>query len=60
MSALTISGHCTNSLSAKCFVIIMGDLNGDLGNYLGGRGKYDATDRGFRILDVINFSICAR
>ena len=28
-----------DSLSAKCLVIIMGNLNGNLGNSLGGRGK---------------------
>ena len=44
-----------DSLSAKCLVIIMGDLNGDLGNSLGGRGKYEANDRGLKILDFINF-----
>ena len=48
-----------DSLSAKGFVIIMGDLNGDLGSSLGGRGKHEANDRGFKILDFINFSICA-
>ena len=44
-----------DSLSAKCLVIIMGDLNGDLGNSLGGPGKYETNDRGFKILDFINF-----
>ena len=44
-----------DSLSAKGLVIIMGDLNGDLGNSLGGRGKYEANDRGLKILDFINF-----
>ena len=33
----------------------MGDLNGDLGNSLGGRGKYEADDRDLKILDFINF-----
>ena len=41
-----------DSLSAKGLVIIIGNLNGDLGNPLGGRGKYD---RGLKILDLINF-----
>ena len=48
-----------DSLSAKVLVIIMGDLNGDLGNSLGRRGKYDANDRGLKILDLLTFSICA-
>ena len=33
----------------------MGDLNGDLGNSLAGKGKYEANDRGLKILDLINF-----
>ena len=33
----------------------MGDLNGDLGNSLGGRGKYEANDRDLKILEFINF-----
>ena len=33
----------------------MGDLNGDSGNSLGGRGKYEANDRGLKIRDFINF-----
>ena len=44
-----------DSLSAKGSVNIMGHLNGDLGNSLGGRGKYEANDRGLKILDFINF-----
>ena len=40
-----------DSLSAKGSVIIMGDLNGDLGNSLGGQDKYEANDRGLKILD---------
>ena len=44
-----------DSLSAKGLVIIMGDLNCDLGYSLGGRGKYEANDRGLNILDFINF-----
>ena len=44
-----------DSLSDKGLVIIMGDLNGDLGNSLGERGKYEPNDRGLKILDFINF-----
>ena len=44
-----------DSLSAKGLVIIIGDLNGDLGNSLGGRGKYEANDRDLKILEFINF-----
>ena len=44
-----------DSLSAKGLVIIVRDLNGDLGNSLGGRGKYEANDCGLKILDFINF-----
>ena len=33
----------------------MVDLNCDLGNSVGGRGKYEANDRGLQILDFVNF-----
>ena len=37
-----------DSLSTEGFVIIMGDLNGDLGNSLGDKGCYAPNDRGLR------------
>ena len=43
-----------DSLSTEGFVIIMGDLNGDLGNSLGDKGCYVPNDRGIRLLDVAN------
>ena len=43
-----------DSLSAKGLVIIIG-LNGDLGNSLGGHGKYEAKIAVQKILDFINF-----
>ena len=60
MNTVTISGHYTiNALSAECFVIIMGDLNGDLGNSLGDKGCYAPNDRGLRLLDFANyFNLC--
>ena len=40
-------------------MIIMGDLNGDLGNYLGDKGCYAPNDRGLRLLDFANyFNLC--
>ena len=40
-------------------MIIMGDLNGDLGNFLGDKGCYAPNDRGFRLLDFANyFNLC--
>ena len=42
---------CTlyNSLSSEGFVIIMGDLNGDLGNSLGDKGCYTPNDRDHKL-----------
>ena len=40
-------------------MIIMGDLNGDLGNSLGDKGCYAPNDRGLRLLDFANnFNLC--
>ena len=36
-------------------MIIMGDLNGDLGNSLGDKGCYAPNDRGLRLLDFANY-----
>ena len=48
-----------DSLSTECFVIIMGDLNGDLGNSLGDKGCFAPNDRGLRLLDFANyFNLC--
>ena len=48
-----------DSLSTEGFVIIMGDLNGDLGNSLGDKGCYAPNDRGLRLLDFANyFNLC--
>ena len=59
MNTLTISGHLYDSLSTEGFVIIMGDLNGDLGKSLGDNCCYAPNDRGFRLLDFANyFNFC--
>ena len=48
-----------DSLSTEGFVIIMGDLNGDLENSLGDKGCYAPNDRGLRLLDLANyFNLC--
>ena len=44
-----------DSLSTEGFVIIMGDLNDDLGNSLGDKGCYAPNDRGLRLLDFANY-----
>ena len=44
-----------DSLSTECFVIIMGDLNGDLGNSLGDKGCNAPNDRGLRLIDFANY-----
>ena len=44
-----------DSLSTEGFVIIMGDLNGDLGSSLGDKGCYAPNDRGLRLLDFANY-----
>ena len=36
-------------------MIIMGDLNGDLGNSFGDKGCYAPNDRGIRLLDFANY-----
>ena len=60
MSTLTIFGQYTiHSLSPECFVIIMGDLSGDLGNSLGDKGCYAPNDRSLKLLDFANyFNLC--
>ena len=48
-----------DSLSTEGFVIMMGGLNGDLGNSLGDKGCYAPNDRGLRLLDFANyFNLC--
>ena len=48
-----------DSLSADCFVILLGDFNGDLGNSLGDKDKRVPDDRGLLLLDFDNFfNIC--
>ena len=48
-----------DSLSTEGFVIIMGDLNGDLGNSLGDKDCYAPHDRGLRLLVFANyFNLC--
>ena len=44
-----------DSLSTKCFVIVIGDLNGDFGNALGDRGFYEPNNRGLKLLDFANY-----
>ena len=48
-----------DSLSAEGFVIIMGDLSGDLGNSLCDKGCYAPNDHGLKLLDFANyFNLC--
>ena len=43
------------SLSARGYVLILGDLNGDLGNSLGDKGNYEPNQRGLKLLDLADF-----
>ena len=48
-----------DSLSADSFVLIMGDINGDLGNSLGDKGLKEPNERGKLLLDFKNyFNLC--
>ena len=44
-----------DSLSARGYVLILGDLNGDLGNSLGDKGSYEPNQRGLKLLDLVDF-----
>ena len=44
-----------NSLSARGYVLILGDLNGDLENSLGGKGSYERNQRGLKLFDLVDF-----
>ena len=44
-----------DSLSSSGFVIVMGDLNGDLGSSLGDKGTKEPNDRGLLLCDFANF-----
>ena len=44
-----------DSLSADSFVLVMGDLNGDLGNSLGNKGLKEPNERGKLLLDFANY-----
>ena len=47
------------SRSTKGLVIILGDLNGDLGNSLGDRGRYDPNEHGLKLAEFANyFNLC--
>ena len=46
-----------DSLSARGYVLILGDLNGDLGNSLGDKGNYESNQRGLKLLDLADFSV---
>ena len=46
-----------NSLSSRGYVLILGDLNGDLGNSLGDKGSYEPNQRGLKLLVLADFSI---
>ena len=47
------------SLSADGFVIVLGDVNGDFGNYLGVRGKKEPNVHGKLLIDFANFfNVC--
>ena len=48
-----------DSLSADSFVLVMGDLNGNLGNSLGDKGLKEPNERGKLLLDFVNyFNLC--
>ena len=48
-----------DSLSANWFVIVIGDFNGDLGNFLGDKAKHEPNQRGLKLLDFANyFNLC--
>ena len=48
-----------DSLSADSFVLVMGDLNGDLGNSLGDKGLKEPNELGKLLLDFANyFNLC--
>ena len=48
-----------DSLSADSFVLVMGDLNGDLGNSLGDKGLKEPNEHGKLLLDFANyFNLC--
>ena len=36
-------------------MLILGDLNGDLGNSLGDKGNYEPNQRGLKLLDLADF-----
>ena len=44
-----------HSLSARGYVLISGDLNGDIGNSLGDKGSYESNQRGLKLLDLVDF-----
>ena len=43
------------SLSSRGMVLIMGDVNGDLRNSLGDKGKSETNLRGLKLLDFANY-----
>ena len=48
-----------DSLSNKRHVLVLGNLNGDLGDSLGDNGKYSPNQHGSRLLDFANhFNLC--
>ena len=44
-----------DSLSGRGYVLILGDLNGDLGNSLGNKGNYEPNQPGLKLLDLADF-----
>ena len=48
-----------DSLSARGYVLILGYLNGNLGNSLGDKGNYEPNKRGVKLLGLADFfSLC--
>ena len=48
-----------DSLSDKGHVLVLGDLNRDLGDSLGDKGKYPLNQTGSKLLDFANyFNLC--
>ena len=44
-----------DTLSTDCYVIVLGDFNGDIGNSLGEKGKKQPNQWGLKLTDFSNF-----
>ena len=48
-----------DSLSTESLVVVMGDLNADMGNAIGNKSTRDSTRRGEELLEFVHISICS-